>query len=421
MITFLNTLNYAIMIIRAFIVYEILKVFFPMRGKWPIQVLAFFMLIPIANVVIFANDSFNILAVLLIFFIYLLSFYRGTLIQKFSLLMVLYPMIVSLNYLSEDIGMRIFFALKYETGVFSTMIHTISMAFCPIVWYFIWRICHKFTLSVMELLNTQMWLLLDSVCTASLISLLMVLNYLPENTLLFYPVGFASIITVFGSLYLTEHIAASVQTTYELEVLQTKYEYYENKRIDEQRVRSIYHDLKNHLLLLQTQIHHQESEQMLSSLQEQIQSYENYYKTGNEFLDIILRDKAEKARQLHIDFSIMLHMEDATFLAPLDISTIFGNALDNAMEASEKLPVHERLITAKSNRIRDMLFIVIENNTAEPLPHDRQTSKPDNFLHGHGLQNIKKASEKYGGECYVEDSNGRFSLKIVIPIPETRI
>ena len=51
------------------------------------------------------------------------------------------------------------------------------------------------------------------------------------------------------------------------------------------------------------------------------------------------------------------------FMEPLDISTIFGNALDNAIEASEALPEDKRLITVKAEQVRDMLLITVENNT----------------------------------------------------------
>ena len=63
-----------------------------------------------------------------------------------------------------------------------------------------------------------------------------------------------------------------------------------------------------------------------------------------------------------IAFSAMLSMEDSAFLDPLDISTIFGNALDNAIEASEKLPEERRAIVAKAGRIRDILVVSVENN-----------------------------------------------------------
>lgn len=130
-----------------------------------------------------------------------------------------------------------------------------------------------------------------------------------------------------------------------VEVLEKQFAYYQEKQRDEERVRSIYHDMKNHLQLLQAQAGNgQEVQKSIQELQSQIQEYENYHHTGNEFLDIIIRDKAKTAQEKQIDFNAVISFEDGTFIELLDISTIYGNALDNAIEASEKLPEDHRLI-----------------------------------------------------------------------------
>ena len=183
-------------------------------------------------------------------------------------------------------------------------------------------------------------------------------------------------------------------------------------------MRGIYHDLKNHLLVLQARTEDgQELRRSVQGLQEQIGAYEDYYHTGNEFLDIILRDKAGKAQERKIAFSAMLSMEDSAFLDPLDISTIFGNALDNAIEASEKLPEERRAIVAKAGRIRDILVVSVENNALPEAAPSLKTTKRDERAHGFGLLNIRKAVERYGGQCSVRAREGQFLLKIMIPVP----
>lgn len=139
--------------------------------------------------------------------------------------------------------------------------------------------------------------------------------------------------------------------------------------------------------------------------------------TGNEFLDIILKDKAAKAREKQIDFSAMVDFNGIDFMEPLDISTIFGNAIDNAMEASEPLPEDRRLITVKAERVRDMLIITVENNTLQGTQPAEETTKKDRFVHGFGIPNIKKAVEKYDGQCSFRQEDGTYLLKILIPIP----
>lgn len=199
--------------------------------------------------------------------------------------------------------------------------------------------------------------------------------------------------------------------------LQQQFAYYQEKMKDEERVRSIYHDLKNHLLVMESRQNTEETRQMAETLRSQIADYEDYVHTGNEFLDIILKDKAAKAREKQIDFSAMVDFHGIDFMEPLDISTIFGNAIDNAIEASENLPEYRRLITVKAERVRDMLLITIENNTTPGNHLTEGTTKKDRFVHGFGIPNIKKAVERYSGQCSFQQEERVYRLKILIPCP----
>ena len=199
--------------------------------------------------------------------------------------------------------------------------------------------------------------------------------------------------------------------------LQQQYAYYQEKMKDEERVRSIYHDLKNHLLVMESRQNTEETRQMAETLRSRIADYEDYVHTGNVFLDIILKDKAAKAREKQIDFSAMVDFHGIDFMEPLDISTIFGNAIDNAIEASENLPEYKRLITIKAERVRDMLLITIENNTPPGNHLTEGTTKKDRFVHGFGIPNIKKAVERYSGQCSFQQEERVYRLKFLIPCP----
>lgn len=214
--------------------------------------------------------------------------------------------------------------------------------------------------------------------------------------------------------------AAKKEDQMQIERLEAKYAYYEEKLKEEERVRRVYHDLKNHLLILQQQAGNAlEVQESVKQLQEQIADYETFYNTGNEFLDIIIKDKARQAQEKKVDLGVNIRFEEGAFIEPLDISTIFGNALDNALEACEKLPADKCLTTVKASRLRDMLVILVENNAQEDAVPDGRTSKADVFRHGFGLSNIRRAAEKYEGECTAGLEGGVFRLKIVIPIPKS--
>ena len=198
--------------------------------------------------------------------------------------------------------------------------------------------------------------------------------------------------------------------------LQQQYAYYQDKLKDEERIRSIYHDMKNHLLVLEGSQGTEDTRRMAQELRSQIADYENYIHTGNDFLDINIRDKAEKAREKQIDFSAFIDFSGVDFIEPLDISTLFGNGIDNAIEASEKLPEEQRVILVKAGKVQDFVSILIENNCAAEPHADGHTTKADKFLHGFGISNMKKAAEKYSGTCTTTQKNGKFTLKILLPL-----
>lgn len=94
--------------------------------------------------------------------------------------------------------------------------------------------------------------------------------------------------------------------------LQQQFAYYQEKMKDEERIRSIYHDLKNHLLVMENRQNTEETRQMAETLRSQIADYEDYVHTGNEFLDIILKDKAARPARNRLIFLLWLTFTGST-------------------------------------------------------------------------------------------------------------
>lgn len=200
--------------------------------------------------------------------------------------------------------------------------------------------------------------------------------------------------------------------------LNQQFAYYQEKLKDEEKVRSVYHDMKNHLLVLQRQINSPETAEMVEKLQSQVAMYEDYEHTGNDIFDIILKEKSETAREKHIALSVTADLNGVDFIEPLDVSTIFGNGLDNAIEASEKLPEEQRAILVKAGKMQNFFSVLIENNCLQDSGNTKsRTTKNDDFLHGFGISNMRKAVEKYDGQLMTKCENGKFTLKILILIP----
>lgn len=426
MIHLLEILSFLMAWGYAFVFFWILKSFLPLRKHWILKIAAFLICGYLADSIIYSNDFGSLFGTMLAFFVYILLFYRGTWMEKLSLLLVFYPALIAVNYLMLDVGGRLFMTFTHATFeetmkdsklmLISTMFHTVSLLFRMLFWIAAWLILRKFLSKLPSHLNVRTWLIIDMLMSASFVAIFTIIYFMPENTAIVYPICGASIFSSFGCMYLASYIYNSMQTAYRLQHMESQQNYYRQRLKDEERIRSIYHDMKNHLLVLEGNQGTDATRKMAQELRSQIADYENYIHTGNDFLDIIIRDKAEKAREKHIDFSAMIDFSNIDFIEPLDISTLFGNGIDNAIEASEKLPEEKRVILVRAGKVQDFISILIENNCSDEIRTGSQTTKADKFLHGFGISNMKKAAEKYNGTCTTTQTNGKFTLKILLPV-----
>lgn len=470
MLKFLDIIAFLVEWGYAFIFFRLLCGFLPVRSSWLLRIPGFLLCGIFADTIVYSNDLPSLLVPLLGFGVYVSLFHRGKWTEKLTAVLIFYPAVIAVNYLTQDMGRRLFFTStgapnpsegwNHETLMISTAIHLVFLVVRLLFWLCAWALLRKYLKQITSNLTTHMWLILDMLALAAFVAIFTIIYFLPENMLVVYPVCAASIFSGFGCIYFAAYICNSMQTAYHAQELETKQAYVQDRLKEEERVRSIYHDMKNHLLILQTQIASltqsaqnrqeqavfsqeqtallqeqdissqeqpmslrgwsasaQEIRRSIQSLQEQIEAYENYIHTGNDYLDVILRDKSRLAREKRIDFHAAIQFAEGGFVEPLDISTIWGNALDNAIEASEKLPESMRLITAKASRIHDLLVIIVENNRKLEALTSEKTSKKDTFLHGFGIANIQRTAEKYGGQCIARPQEDKFILKVVLPIP----
>lgn len=207
--------------------------------------------------------------------------------------------------------------------------------------------------------------------------------------------------------------------------LQVQYEYYKNRQEDFANVRELYHDMKNHLLVLQNQLETVQKEKYIKNMLEDMKGFEYYIETGNEFLNCIINEKQKAAVSKGIDFYSEIEFSEIQFINPMDVCTIFSNAIDNAIEACDKISDSElKRITVKAKKVKEFLSITFENSNFDTVILESQmikTSKSDKQLHGFGLNNIRKVVEKYQGDYKIKVEVGKFILYILLPcITETK-
>lgn len=198
----------------------------------------------------------------------------------------------------------------------------------------------------------------------------------------------------------------------------------ENYRLSAESVELVnrkYHDLKHQLQLLRSEISTGEKLRYLDEMEREIQSYEAQNKTGNKALDALLTAKSLKCQRLGISLTCVADGKELDFIKPTDLSVLFGNALDNAMEGAARLTdPDKRLIHLSVARQKRFLRIRVENcyegelRFVDGLP---ATGK-DARYHGYGMKSIRSIVEKYGGSMTVKAQDGWFELRVLIPIAD---
>lgn len=205
-------------------------------------------------------------------------------------------------------------------------------------------------------------------------------------------------------------------------VLQNQYHQYKLSRENVDLINYKYHDLKHQLQLLRLEQDPQKREAALDRMEEEIKFYELQNKTGNTVLDIMLNSKSLYCHKHSITLTTIADGKLLDFMDTMDICSIFGNALDNAIESVLKIADKEkRLIHVNVAQVKEFVMIRVENYYESSLTVDGgdflSTKQGKNF-HGYGIKSIRYTANRYDGAVDINVEDRWFDLKILIPLPE---
>lgn len=201
---------------------------------------------------------------------------------------------------------------------------------------------------------------------------------------------------------------------------QTKlqYQYYDNLEMKYQESRKLIHDIRNHLHTIEDLYnmndlqagtkYTQDIHQMLNELNQK-------YYTSNKVLNIILNDKFQKIKNTHIDLDYRIGNIDLGFIRDIDITTVFANLLDNAIDAAMVVK-NNSYIKIDVDKFNEFIVINIENSTNDiPVKKGERFKSTKKNHQGLGLDNTIRAIKGYGGTMVVDYCENKFKVNIVIP------
>lgn len=174
------------------------------------------------------------------------------------------------------------------------------------------------------------------------------------------------------------------------------------------------HDIKNHVIGLQRLIDCHEWDKLSPYLHKMadfgdIESGDEL--TGRHVVDALFYYKHRQAMQSFIRWECDAHFPPGCPIDDFDLCVIFGNLLDNALAACDKLPEgNDRSIQIHTRMIRNCLLVEIANSiqSAAGLKHVNR---------GIGLRNVEDVLDKYNGTLHIDTENDAFRVSLLVPCP----
>ena len=253
------------------------------------------------------------------------------------------------------------------------------------------------------------------------------IEILKKNTLLIIIVTITIILIAytFSHMILFDVYDEFKEKQAEVKILESKnlfqYDFYKQKMASETEVRKIYHDLKNEMILLKK---YENPKKYIESLLDSLSKLENFIDTGNEMFDIMIYEKMKITEKNNIDFKVLADFNECDFLSDLEICTLFGNLLDNAIEASCRiLEKKDRYIILKCKTIDDKFIIKIVNSYDKKMVRTFGNSfitiKQNKKMHGIGLNSVKSIVNLHQGSISIIQKDNEFQVSIIFYLGKT--
>ncbi|WEV46819.1 GHKL domain-containing protein [Bifidobacterium sp. ESL0690] len=202
--------------------------------------------------------------------------------------------------------------------------------------------------------------------------------------------------------------------------LQSEHQEYLQSKENIESLGRIAHDLKHQITALRAEVDPKHVAAGFEHLEASVKEYSAQEHTGNSVLDVILTSKLKTCAQQGITLTTVADGKLLANMSSMDIATLFGNALDNAIEAASKVAEPERrLIKLALYEHGQFTVIRVENYYESALQTDDQgdlrTTKSDQRAHGYGVKSIKHIAGLYHGNVTIKTHDHWFTLTVLLP------
>lgn len=191
--------------------------------------------------------------------------------------------------------------------------------------------------------------------------------------------------------------------------------YYEELELHNNEYRKIMHDFSKHINIIQQTA--TTNTQYCQEVLEQINSIGNKFYCTNQVLNVIINNTILLCENKNIPLILHIDDMDLSFMKDMDITTIFLNLIDNAIEANTSLPSDKRYINLIIKNLQNHMVVNITNSYLSGS--DTKTTTHFSFFKEHmglGLENVKTALSRYNSTLVINQTDATFEVKFIISL-----
>lgn len=202
------------------------------------------------------------------------------------------------------------------------------------------------------------------------------------------------------------------------ELIERQKKSYRDLYENQSEIRKIKHDLKNEMIGILHDIENQKTEDAVKHIKQNCEILEaksNSLISGNSIIDTLISVKSEIAESFGIKFNVESELLNQINVDVIDFSILLGNAIDNAIEATQKTQLHKKTVNLSIISKEENIVMIVKNPVDEKIDvSSLSTTKIDTDVHGFGVLQMKSLASKYDGEVFLKCDNSIFKTTIII-------
>lgn len=420
-------INVVISLLYTWFIYRIVEMVLNLRPQKWIRFLFFMGIFGASDPVLFPEELTGSLALLLVFFVSLVLADSSSFLKKLSFMLIFYPVWAALSYLTENLGFVIWLYGFHKTlsPAAELALHSVCMALRIPFWAVVWCFVKRRLETTSFEFSRKLWCIIDLICLASFLGIIFMIYFADTDlSYLTWPPCIACILTNMGVLFVCSCFSRNLRTELELDMLRIQKGYYEEMAVEQEKVRKLRHDMRNHLNVLQVFLKDGETCQArdyLSRLSDEFQTDLRSF-CENPIINAVLNAKYHLARSCNITCRFHLQLPQDVGIDSVSLCLLVANTLDNAIEACCKIPEDSSLsrdILLKARCTSGFFSYYIENTKINPV-HEKHgvflTDKEEAALHGFGLKSATDMVRRRGGSIDISYTDEIFSVTALIPL-----